>query len=53
MREVRHPSLLPLWEKVSPQATDEGYWTERQRLIMASTPHPPCGHLLTVIGEKG
>ena len=24
MREVSPPSLLPLWEKVSPKATDEG-----------------------------
>jgi hypothetical protein len=28
--------LLPLWEKVSPKATDEGCWTERR----ANKAHP-------------
>jgi len=38
MRELRQRPLLPLWEKVSPKATDEGCSRERQRLTPLDHP---------------
>ncbi len=68
MRETRRRSLLSLWEKVSPKATEEGHsssWnTPHPTELRSATfshkgrrdiraPHPPFGHLLPVNGEKG
>ena len=45
MHEVSPPSLLPLWEKVSPKATDAGCSRERQRLTPLE--HPSSVSALT------
>ncbi|RWM35690.1 MAG: hypothetical protein E5Y01_31060 [Mesorhizobium sp.] len=49
-RQLARLPLLPLWEKVSPKATDEGCSRERQRLIplehpssVSATPSPTRG----------